>query len=100
MEYMLNWSSRALAHLKSVESYIAEDSSFHAKRVVREIIDHAENLKTFPEMGHVLPDFPHLGLRQLIKHSYRIIYSFNNDVVTIVAVVHGKRKYIEAFLKN
>ena len=97
MEYQLNWSDRARLNLKSIESYIAEDSPTQAKKVVNEIIDHAERLKAFPKMGQILPDFPQLGLRQLVKYSYRIIYSFNGDVVTIVAVVHGKQKYIEMF---
>jgi plasmid stabilization system protein ParE len=98
MGYSLSWSDQARQHLSSIESYIAEDSPFHAKKVVNEIIDHAEDLMIFPEMGHVLPDFPNLGLRQLIKYSYRIIYSFDGSAVTIVAVVHGKQKYIEMYL--
>ena len=98
MEYKLFWSDRARLHLMHIENYIAEDSPFQAKKVVHEIIDHAENLKIFPEMGHIVPDFPHLGLRQLIKYSYRIIYSFSGNRVTIVAIVHGKQKYIEMYL--
>jgi addiction module RelE/StbE family toxin len=98
MEFSRNWSSKALANLKSIESYISEDSTFHAKRVVNEIINHADNLKIFPEMGHALSDFPDLGLRQLIKYSYRIIYAFDGKIVTIVAVVHSKQKYIEGYL--
>ena len=98
MEYALEWSDKALSNLKSVENYIAEDSPLRAKKVVNEILDHAENLKLFPEMGHVLHDFPDLGLRQLLKYSYRIIYSFSGNIVTIVAVAHGKQKYIEAYL--
>lgn len=98
MEYKLDWSDRARTHLKSIERYIADDAPIQAKKVVNEIIDHAEDLKLFPEMGRVLPDFPHLGLRQLIKYSYRIIYSFDGSVSTVVAVVHGKQKYIESYL--
>jgi len=49
-------------------------------------------------MGRVLPDFPDLGLRQLIKYSYRIIYAINGKIVTVVTVVHGKQKYIESYL--
>ena len=100
MEYTLNWSDRSLANLKSIESYIAEDSPFQAKKVVNEIIDYAENLKTFPKMGRILPDFPYLGFRQIIKYSYRIIYSFDGNIVTVIAVVHGRQKYITRYLHD
>ena len=100
MEYRLHWSHRACLHLKSIESYIAKDSPFRGKKIVNDIIDHAESLKLFPEMGPLLQDFPHLGLRQLSKYSYRIIYYFSGDVVTVIAVVHGKREYIEIIMHD
>ena len=91
MIYHLDWSDRAIANLVAIEDYIAEDSPFHANKVVNEILDHAEELKTFPLMGSVILELPDLELRQLIKYSYRIVYTFDDNAVTIITVLHGKQ---------
>ena len=100
MECQLTWSDQAYMNLKSIENYIAEDSPTQAKRVVNDIIHYTERLKTFPMMGQILPEYPQLGLRQFVKFSYRIIYSFKENIITVIAVVHGKQKYIEMNLHN
>jgi plasmid stabilization system protein ParE len=51
-------------------------------------------------MGRVLPDLPHVGLRQLVKYSYRVLYAFDEKGVTILAVVHGKRENAEEALNG
>ncbi|MDR0838646.1 MAG: type II toxin-antitoxin system RelE/ParE family toxin, partial [Oscillospiraceae bacterium] len=76
----IEWSRRAIDNLKSIGDYIAEDSPFQAKKVVNEIITMVEDLRVFPEMGSPVLEFPELNLRQLIKYSYRIIYSFDNNL--------------------
>ena len=100
MNYALGWSDRALANLKSIEKYIAEDSPFQANKVVNEILDFSEKLITFPEMGSIILELGDMKLRQLIKYSYRIIYSFEDNIVTIIAVLHGKQDVVAQFFKN
>ena len=100
MEYTLNWSERAVSNLRAIESYIAEDSPDQARKVVNELLDRAEELKTFPLMGPVVIEFSDMKLRQLTKYSYRIIYSFEENVVTVVAVVHGRQDIIAWFKNN
>lgn len=41
--------------------------------------------------GRVVPEMKVAGFREVFAFSYRIIYRVEEDVVTIVAVVHGKR---------
>ena len=100
MDYVLNWSDRAIANLNAIENYIANDSPFQAKKVVNEILDYAENLITFPLMGSIVLELYGTKLRQLIKYSYRIIYSFEENVITIIAVLHGKQDVVAQFRRN
>jgi len=100
MEYTLNWAERAIANLKSAEGYMAKKSPPYAKKVINELIDHAENLKTFPLMGSVVSELLDMELRQLVKHSYRIIYAFEDNVVTVIAVVHSKQDMVAQLVKE
>ena len=42
-------------------------------------------------MGRVVPELGDESFREIIVHSYRIMYSLDGDAVTIAAVVHTKR---------
>ncbi|MDR0905612.1 MAG: type II toxin-antitoxin system RelE/ParE family toxin [Oscillospiraceae bacterium] len=93
----IEWSQRAVDNLHSIEDYIAADSPIQAKKVVNEIISRVEDLQVFPEIGSPVLEFPEMNLRQLIKYSYRIIYSYDGKVVHIITVIHGKRDFTKAF---
>ena len=91
MYYTLNWSERAITNLNALQSYIAKDSPFQAKRVINELLDYAEELKAFPLIGPVILELSNMKLRQRVKYSYRIIYLVEGNVITIVAVIHTRQ---------
>lgn len=94
------WSERSVRNLKSIHEYIADDSPLQADRVVTAIIESAEGLRRFPLMGHPVPELPKLGLRQLIKYSFRIIYSVQYDRVNIIAVIHGRQDFVSTLRRQ
>ena len=100
MNYVIDWSDRAIDNLKAIEKYIAQDSPFQANKVINELLDYSEKLMTFPEMGSVVLELSAMKLRQLTKYSYRIMYSFEDNIVTIIAVLHGKQDVLAQFLKK
>ena len=100
MEYTLNWSERAITNLSAIENYIAKDSPNQARKVINEILDYAEELKIFPLRGSVILELSDMKLRQLIKYSYRIVYSFEGNVVTVVAVIHVRRDITAQFKRR
>ena len=100
MEYALNWSERAITNLDSIEKYIAKDSPQSAKKIVNELLDYAEELKTFPLRGSKVLELYDMELRQLVKHSYRIVYAFEDNVVTVIAVIHVRQDIIAQFAKK
>lgn len=90
------WSPQALADVEAIAEYIEKDSPFYARTVVAKIVAATRHLVQYPLSGHIVPEMKDTALRDVFAFSYRIIYRADEDVVTIVAVVHGKRLLGEA----
>lgn len=91
MAYRVVWSPRALEDVDSIASYISRDSAAHASAVVSKIIRATRTLQRFPLAGRIVPEVEDPTLRERFVYSYRIIYRVQEHVVTIAAVIHGKR---------
>ena len=85
------WSEEATRHLETIYAYLEINSPFYASSVVNRLVQRADSLGDFPEMGHVIPEEEPRQLRQLIQSPYRIIYRISETSVEILAVVHGAR---------
>ncbi len=94
MAHRVVWSSRALADVESIASYIASDSPAYAQIVVKKIVNLTRRLSRFPHLGREVPEFQDHDLRELFAYSYRIIYQVGKDEVLITTVIHGKRNLI------
>ena len=91
MAYRLEWSAEALEDIESIATYIEKDSPIYAKSVVSKFFEKAELLQEFPKTGRMVPEFDNETIREIFIYSYRLIYKIENNVVLLVAVVHGKR---------
>lgn len=91
MAHRVVWSARALADVEAIASYIAADSPAYARSVVRRIVTLTRTLNKFPRSGRKVPEFDDEAVRELIAHSYRIIYRVEGTDVVVAAVIHGKR---------
>jgi len=91
MAHRIVWSSRAAQDLDSITEYIAADSPAYAGVVLKNIVNQTRILARFPQAGRKVPEFDDENLRELVVHSYRIIYRLQQDEALIVAVIHGKR---------
>jgi len=87
----LNWSAEALAWLEDIHGYIAADNPFAAAKVMDGIIQRAEQLRRFPDMGSRLRAVEEGDVRVLLYGHYRIAYLYRADdvVVDILGVFHG-----------
>ena len=90
----VRWSPTALAHLRHVEAFIAEDEPRIAARIARRILGAVERLTNFPASGRPgkLP-----GTRELIVPGtpYFLPYRVKDDVIEILGCIHGARKWPE-----
>jgi len=89
----VKWAGPALADLRGVYDFIARNSKRYAQLTVERIRAAARRLADFPEIGHVLPEFPEGPYLQVLTGAYRVIYRLEKKPrrVLIMAVVHGVR---------
>ena len=91
MAHRVVWSERALADVDAIAAYIAVDSSSYARTVVKRILTSTKNLSSFPMLGRQLPEGEDENLCEVFAYSYGIIHRVESDLVTVIAVIHGKR---------
>lgn len=94
MAYRVNWSPRALTDVEEIAHFIEKDSLFYAQAVVTKIVRATGKLADFPLVGRVVPEFSKPDFRELFVYSYRVIYRVENETVTVIAIIHGKRLLI------
>ena len=91
----IEWSEVAFEDLEGIRDYIARDAPFYADQFIDKLMSATEKLTEFPRVGRRVPETEGEGenIRELIFHSYRIMYQINQpeDIVLIVTVVHGSR---------
>ena len=87
---------RSRSDLKEIWTYIAQDNERAADRVLAQIERRIERLTRYPSLGVANDIRP--GLRHLVSYPYRIVYRYDEarDVVTILAIVHGRRNQASA----
>ncbi|MEW6109396.1 MAG: type II toxin-antitoxin system RelE/ParE family toxin [Nitrospirota bacterium] len=89
----IKWTIRSLNDLHGIYEFIAKDSKRYAQIQVEDIQNAALNLVSFPLMGRVVPEFPHLLYRETLVGNYRVIYRFEEEqnLIIIIAVAHGRQ---------
>lgn len=87
------WAQPALDDLREVYEFIARDSRRYAQLTVERITDAAGRLAHFPQLGEVLPEFPHLAYRQMVVGAYRLIYRDESEQnhILVMGVIHSSR---------
>lgn len=89
----IKWTIRALDDLHDIYEFIAKDSKRYAQIQIEDIQNAALNLTSFPLMGRIVPEFPHLPYREILVGNYRVIYRLEEEqgLVIIMAVAHGRQ---------
>ena len=83
-------AAEALADLEEIWQYIADDSPDAADRIVDEILEACDKLRSSPEIGRPREDLG-TGLRSWPVRNYIIFYRFGGDTVGVARVLHGAR---------
>ena len=87
----VEWSESAAADLDAIRAYIARDSEYFAARFVQQVVKTTRMLRTFPELGQVVPEFDQRIVRERVLQNYRILYEVQERRVLIIAIVHAAR---------
>ena len=90
------WTTEAQRWLNEIHDYIAADNPIAAYRTVSAILERAEALLAFPEMGHRYRD--DRDIRILLYGHYRIAYLIKpHSDIDVLGVFHGSLE-IERYL--
>jgi toxin ParE1/3/4 len=84
-------SSRAADDLEAIAEYISLDSPAYAKSVIKTILEITRKFSQFPLAGRIVPEFNDENIREWFAYSYRIIYRLDQTIITVAAIVHGRR---------
>ncbi len=92
----LRWTTPALRDLETIGDYIAGENPAAASRLVNHILDRTELLAEHPHIGRPgrVP-----GTRELVVTDtpYIVPYRVRGDVLQILAVLHGARRWPDRF---
>ena len=84
----VTWTYEAQRWLQEIHEYIAADNPDAAQRTVTAIVDRAEILSRFPEIGYRYREDRHV--RVLLYGHYRIAYLVKpHREIDILGVFHG-----------
>jgi plasmid stabilization system protein ParE len=89
---MVKWTNHALAQLRHIHNYIAQDSPIYAKRVSDALVRKTFLLDELPRMGRVVPELNEENVREVSLYSYRILYDIKTNRIDILAVIHKRRE--------
>lgn len=75
----IEWSQVAFDDVLAIRDYIALDSPFYADQFIKKLMSATEKLSEHPEIGRLVPEADNPEIRELIFHSYRIMYLLKQD---------------------
>ena len=91
------WADGAVADLDAAADYISKDSPAYAASFVLQSLEAARSLGDLPERGRVVPEFKREDIREIFVFSYRLIYRIDELRVSVLAFIHGRRDFIQAW---
>jgi toxin ParE1/3/4 len=94
------WSREARRQLKEIIAWIAKDAPGVAIKWARKLSRSTDILKTLPDIGSPVEEFPGEDLRELIVGPFRIIYRHVSGVCRVKMVIRGQRDLRRHFDPN
>ena len=82
------WTETGISSLENIIDFISKDSEYYASNFCKKVIQFIETLKSFPEIGRIVPEYNIDELRELIYQNYRIIYKISKKNINIVYIGH------------
>lgn len=93
MARALVWSPEAIEDIEAIAAYIERDSPWYAKAVASKVVDVAESIPEYPELGRIVPEIGEPAIRERLVHRYRVIYRLDEGRVLVPAVIHGRQDF-------
>jgi len=91
------WAYAAEEDLESAASYIYRDSPVYAASFVDRALEAGRSLDEFAERGRMVPELSDSSIREIFVYSYRLAYRIEDDRISILALIHGRRDFQKAW---
>ncbi len=86
----VRWTPTGSDDLETIYDYIAQDNPDKAHQTVQRIVSEIGTLSQFPFSGR---KGVRAGTRELIFPPYVVVYHLTDEVVEIVHIIHGARRW-------
>lgn len=93
----VEFSDNAEADLEAIADYIARDNPQRALSFAQDLRRRCLGLATFPRRYPLLAGYEEFGIRKAVHAAYLIFFQYDQEVVSIVHVVHGAADYAHLF---
>jgi len=91
------WAYAAEEDLEAAASYIHRDSPVYAASFVERVLEAGRSLDEFAERGRMVPELSDSAIREIFVYSYRLVYRIEDDRISILALIHGRRDFQKAW---
>jgi toxin ParE1/3/4 len=90
----IQWKLQAIKDLEAIEDYYLAVAPEFASVLVDEILYRTQRLLQSPQSGRTVPEINDLTIREILVHSYRVIYYYRDgdETIEIVTVIHSARE--------
>jgi plasmid stabilization system protein ParE len=99
--YNVLWSETAQNDLLYIIEYVARENPLQANKIFGDIRKVAENLRTFPDRGRIVPELKDQGItlyRELIIGPWRMMYRVSEDRVYVLSVLDSRQNVEDILL--
>jgi len=86
-------SPEAIDDVEGIAAYIERDSPWYARAVASKLVETAETIPQYPELGRVVPEIGDPAIRERFVHRYRVIYRIEQTRILMAAVIHGRQDF-------
>lgn len=103
MKYSVRFSHLALLDLEAIIEYYHNLSPKTASRYYHEIRKATTRLRSFPEIGRIVPEFEEDYIdkyREIIFENYRIVYRIEGTTNNIIRIIDSRRLLTLDFIKT
>lgn len=83
---MISWKESAQEEVRVIYEYLFDQSAAVADDWSDQLARKLTLVEQFPEMGRIVPDYYISFIREIFAGSYRVVYSTQDNKVTILAV--------------
>ena len=97
MAHKVIWAYAAEEDLEAAASYIHRDSPVYAASFIDRALEAGRSLDEFAERGRMVPELGDSRIREIFVYSYRLVYRIEDDRISILALIHGRRDFQKAW---